>query len=390
MYIDQKKKIEYYRKLIMDTIAKTGSYPAPSLVQDRLNDIDASLSIYRMNYKSSGDTFDTDEYNNSLNNIYQDLLILYQSVYELSVKDYNELKTEIDRELQDLETMAQKCYRRSELETTNTFGKTLFFQASGFKQEYESGIITIPIDTITTHEQATLACIVDGADTLPYDSMYFEINDKRVKPYNYNSDTYKVPGNDNVNTYAYTITDEKKSSTFPFTIDKFTPTEKATYKILSGKNSVVFYDTQKYNSTSLTKESNMSLRIAKNGIVTFYVYNAKNISFEFNKEPASKNFKENTITTPDMIQKIRLVVETGTVFNVITDGTIYAYYDAGFISDNILYGYRHDTILDYLLIETKESDTVTISGINLVIENAEHSYYGITDIAIKESEVVIV
>lgn len=390
MYIDQKKKIEYYRKLIMDTIAKTGSYPAPSLVQDRLNDIDASLSIYRMNYKSSGDTFDTDEYNNSLNNIYQDLLILYQSVYELSVKDYNELKTEIDRELQDLETMAQKCYRRSELETTNTFGKTLFFQASGFKQEYESGIITIPIDTITTHEQATLACIVDGADTLPYDSMYFEINDKRVKPYNYNSDTYKVPGNDNVNTYAYTITDEKKSSTFPFTIDKFMPIEKATYKILSGKNSVVFYDTQKYNSTSLTKESNMSLRIAKNGIVTFYVYNAKNISFEFNKEPTSKNFKENTITTPDMIQKIRLVVETGTVFNVITDGTIYAYYDAGFISDNILYGYRHDTILDYLLIETKESDTVTISGINLVIENAEHSYYGITDIAIKESEVVIV
>ena len=390
MYIDQKKKIEYYRKLIMDTIAKTGSDPAPSLVQDRLNDIDASLSIYRMNYKSSGDTFDTDEYNNSLNNIYQDLLILYQSVYELSVKDYNELKTEIDRELQDLETMAQKCYRRSELETTNTFGKTLFFQASGFKQEYESGIITIPIDTITTHEQATLACIVDGADTLPYDSMYFEINDKRVKPYNYNSDTYKVPGNDNVNTYAYTITDEKKSSTFPFTIDKFMPIEKATYKILSGKNSVVFYDTQKYNSTSLTKESNMSLRIAKNGIVTFYVYNAKNISFEFNKEPTSKNFKENTITTPDMIQKIRLVVETGTVFNVITDGTIYAYYDAGFISDNILYGYRHDTILDYLLIETKESDTVTISGINLVIENAEHSYYGITDIAIKESEVVIV
>ena len=390
MYIDQKKKIEYYRKLIMDTIAKTGSYPAPSLVQDRLNDIDASLSIYRMNYKSSGDTFDTDEYNNSLNNIYQDLLILYQSVYELSVKDYNELKTEIDRELQDLETMAQKCYRRSELETTNTFGKTLFFQASGFKQEYESGIITIPIDTITTHEQATLACIVDGADTLPYDSMYFEINDKRVKPYNYNSDTYKVPGNDNVNTYAYTITDEKKSSTFPFTIDKFMPIEKATYKILSGKNSVVFYDTQKYNSTSLPKESNMSLRIAKNGIVTFYVYNAKNISFEFNKEPTSKNFKENTITTPDMIQKIRLVVETGTVFNVITDGTIYAYYDAGFISDNILYGYRHDTILDYLLIETKESDTVTISGINLVIENAEHSYYGITDIAIKESEVVIV
>ncbi len=390
MYIDQKKKIEYYRKLIMDTIAKTGSYPAPSLVQDRLNDIDASLSIYRMNYKSSGDTFDTDEYNNSLNNIYQDLLILYQSVYELSVKDYNELKTEIDRELQDLETMAQKCYRRSELETTNTFGKTLFFQASGFKQEYESGIITIPIDTITTHEQATLACIVDGADTLQYDSMYFEINDKRVKPYNYNSDTYKVPGNDNVNTYAYTITDEKKSSTFPFTIDKFMPIEKATYKILSGKNSVVFYDTQKYNSTSLTKESNMSLRIAKNGIVTFYVYNAKNISFEFNKEPTSKNFKENTITTPDMIQKIRLVVETGTVFNVITDGTIYAYYDAGFISDNILYGYRHDTILDYLLIETKESDTVTISGINLVIENAEHSYYGITDIAIKESEVVIV
>lgn len=390
MYIDQTKKIEYYRKLIMDTIAQTGAYPAPSLVQDRLEDIDTDLSIYRMNLKNSGALFDTDEYNTALENIYRDLLILYQSCYELSVKEYNQLKDDIDRELDDLETMAQKCYRRSELETTNTFGKTIFFQTTGFKQEYKSGTMTIPIGTIKTHEQATLACIVDGSSTLPYDSMYFVINDKRISPYNYNSATYTVPGKSNTNTYVYTISNENKSQTFPFNIDKFTPTDKATYKILSGKNSVVFYDPEKYANTLLTKEDNMSLRIAKNGTVTFYVYNAKNIAFEFSKEPLHKNFNGNTITTPDTIQKISLSIETGTVFNVITDGSIYAYYDQAFMSENIVYGYRHDDVMEYVLIETKESDTVTIDNVKLIIENAEHTYYGITDIAIKESEVVIV
>lgn len=389
MYIDQEKKVEYYKKLIIDTITKTGSYPAPSLVQDRLSDIDASLSIYRTNIKSSGDTFDTEEYNNALNNIYNDLLILYRSVYELSVKEYNQLKTKVNMELQDLETTAQKCYRRSELETINTFGKTLFFQASGFKQNYDNGVITIPIDSITTHEQATLACIVDGADTLPYDSMYFKIKDKRVKPYNYNSDVYTVLGTSNVNTYSYTITSEKKSSTFAFAIDKFTPDSKASYKVLSGKDSFVFLDSSSYSPKLLAKQLNMSVNINSKGIVTFYIYNAKNISFEFNKEPIAKNFETNTIASPDMIQKINLTLETGTVFNIITDGAMYAYYDIAFMSDDSVCGYRHDTISDYMLIETKESDVVTIDDIQLVIENASYSYYGITDITIKESEVVL-
>lgn len=390
MYIDQEKKLEYYTKLIIDTITKTGAYPAPSLVQSRLNDIDTALSIYRMHINTSGKTFDTTEYNNDLNNIYNDLLILYQSVYDLSVKEYNELKTEIDNELQDLETTAQKCYRRSELETTNTFGKTLFFQSSGFKQEYDNGVITIPIDSITTHEQATLACIVDGADSLPYDSMYFEINKKRIKPYNYNSDTYKVPGSSNIKTYPYTLSSDKKSSTFSFVIDDFTPDDKASYKILSGKDSFTFLDSTRYSPTLMTKTPNMSVSIDKRGTVTFYVYNAKSISFEFNKEPLSKNFSTNIISSPDTIQKINIKFETGSVFNVITDGTIYAYYDISFISDDSVCGYRHDTVSDYLLIETKESDTVKIDDIKLIIENANYSYYGITDIAIKESEVVIV
>ena len=134
----------------------------------------------------------------------------------------------------------------------------------------------------------------------------------------------------------------------------------------------------------------MSLRIAKTGTITFYVYNAKSIAFEFSKEPIHKNFDGNTISTPDMIQKISMNIETGTVFNVITDGSIYAYYDIAFMTDNVVYGYRHDDIMEYVLIETKESDEVTIDDVKLVIENAEHTYYGITDIAIKESEVVIV
>ena len=55
----------------------------------------------------------------------------------------------------------------------------------------------------------------------------------------------------------------------------------------------------------------------------------------------------------------------------------------------MLYTYRRKDIYDYLLEEVSETDTVAISDIKLVIENVDHSYYGITDIAIKESQMVI-
>ena len=75
--------------------------------------------------------------------------------------------------------------------------------------------------------------------------------------------------------------------------------------------------------------------------------------------------------------------------DIKTDGDIYAYLDTPFLSDDMLYTYRRKDIYDYLLEEVSETDTVAISDIKLVIENVDHSYYGITDIAIKESQMVI-
>lgn len=390
MYIDQEKKLAYYKKLIMDTITSSGAYPTPSMVQEELDDIDTALSIFRTTFKKGGDTFDVDDYNQKLGQIYQDLLILYQTVYELSVTEYNELKNEVDRQLQDLETYAQKAYQRSMMETTNLFGTTLYFASSGFKQEYENGTIMIPIDTIQTHEQARLACIVDGADSLPYDSMYFTINGTRIKPYNYNEDYYMVPGESNIQVYKYTLNTDKKAYTFPLSIDKFIPKNSNKYTVLAGKDKIVTLSYTSHAETIVAKESNMALSFPNACTLSFWVYNATDIQFEFDRNPIRTSFNGTRIASPDKKQKIEIELAANTVMDIKTDGDIYAYLDTPFLSDDTLYTYRRKDIYDYLLEETSEPDTVTISDIKLVIENADHSYYGITDIAIKESQTVIV
>lgn len=373
----------------MDTITSSGAYPTPSMVQEELDDIDTELSIFRTTFKKGGDTFDVDDYNQKLGQVYQDLLILYQTVYELSVTEYNELKNEVDRQLQDLETYAQKAYQRSMMETTNLFGTTLYFASSGFKQEYENGTITIPIDTIQAHEQARLACIVDGANNLPYDSMYFEINKTRIKPYNYNEDYYTVPGESNTKIYKYTLNTDKKAYTFPLSIDKFVPKNSNKYTVFAGKDNIVTLSDTSHAETIAAKEANMALSFPKTCTLSFWVYNATDIQFEFDRNPIRTNFNGTRIASPDKKQKIEIELAANTVMDIKTDGDIYAYLDTPFLSDDTLYTYRRKDIYDYLLEEISETDTVTIPDIKLVIENADHSYYGITDIAIKESQTVI-
>lgn len=386
MYKDELKKIDYYKEQLMQTIAQSGVYPSPSAIQNRLDDIDTSLSVFRFNLIGTGDLFSVDTYDTELTNIWRDLYILYKCVYEVSVQDYQELKEEIDRQLQDIETMARTYYQRGLMETTNTFGATIYFAASGIIQNYLNGQITISLGTIKTHEGASLACILEGTDIV-YENVYFQLGDKRVTAYGYNQDLYTVPGEPDRKTYEYTLDAAKKAYTFSFLLDSFTPSVDNAYTVLAGKNMVA----AKSNNTVayVSKSPQAPVLINQDSEVTFYVYQATYIAFEYSQAPELTNFTGNEIRNPDHIQKVVLTVRNGTVLNFKTDGTVYAEEIAPYISNGLLCCYRKDGIQDYFLEETYEADEVTIPGVSVVITDADRQAYEITSIAIKESREVV-
>lgn len=219
MYKDQIKKTAYYTSEAVKSITKDGVYPDPALIEKQLRDIDTRLCIFYYKFRYSGEDFSVSEYNQQYNQIYQDLKILYDCINELSVKEYNAINQYIDTELKDMEIVASDYMKRADMETTNLFGNTIFYKASGFNQQYINGQIIIDIGDIVTHQNANIICMCDGTD-IPLENAYFTIESTKLSPYEYNQDQYTVPGLESKKVYTYTRNEiQKLASSFKFNID---------------------------------------------------------------------------------------------------------------------------------------------------------------------------
>ena len=106
LYLDQKKKIEYYRQRIIQNFTKKGIYPDDTMISTRLSDIDTKLGIFQYINVGRGETFDTAKFNEDMLRIWQDLKILYELAYEITVKDYEELQLWCEVHLTELQNMA--------------------------------------------------------------------------------------------------------------------------------------------------------------------------------------------------------------------------------------------------------------------------------------------
>ena len=91
MLEDIELKIKYYKEKIIKEYIEKGIYPDNNLIQSRLNNIELRLSIFKNPKIIEGSLFDTEEFNRCLNEIYNDLVILYTLLYNITVLEYNEL-----------------------------------------------------------------------------------------------------------------------------------------------------------------------------------------------------------------------------------------------------------------------------------------------------------
>ena len=139
-YADQIKKIDFYKSRITNDLARRGIYPDDERINKQIKNINTMLGIFQYKAVSSGETFDTKKFNEDVEYIYQDLKILYELVYELTIKEFEELQIYCETHLTELRKMAEHYQYRTKLELDSTYlGTTVLYQSNSYNSSMNNG-----------------------------------------------------------------------------------------------------------------------------------------------------------------------------------------------------------------------------------------------------------
>lgn len=384
MYRDAVLKIDFYKQQIMQELTRRGVYPDEITVQSRIDNIDNRLSVFRYMESSPGLSFDTEKFNTDMAYIWQDLHFLYKLVYELTVKEYVELKAYVDCHLAELEDMARKYRYKTELEIGSTsLGKTILYQASGYNTTYISDTAKVSLGSLTATKGSRLACIFDATGISAAD-VIFSFGGSNCSPYSYNKDFFRVPGEARSVTYNYSLlSDMIINSSFQLNIPNFTAKIDSQYIVFGGRDTVALYDNSK-NQSFIKKQQGSPCTVAKAGRIEFYIYGGSFINFDFSKQPLSKNFTGTNISNLKKRHKIIIECDSDLTFNFVTDGQVFAVREDGIIIDEKLYYPTAVQLHDFLIEEFLPGETVTYNDVNVTVVGIGADPIVINTIAIKE------
>lgn len=363
MYLDQIKKIAYYRSRIIQDLTRRGIYPDDTRVSSRLAEIDSMLGIFQYMTVGVGSTFDTAKFNEDMLRILVDLKILYELALEISIKDYNELKTYCETHMAQLQNMANRYQYKTKFELDSTYlGNTVFFQSTGFDASMKNGIVTVKLGAISVEAQSKLACIFD-ADYVTPDKIVFTFKDSdgivhNCSPYAYNKDFFAVPGNLKVDSYIVSVSSQNIRNPFICTPPQLegSVTTDHRYLLFGGKG---YLQTGYYNINYIEKFNNVPITITGGGIVNFFVVDGDYINFNFSTQLDNKNFEGTSITEMSAHQQITLEHSSTYSFDFVTNGTIYATRQVATVLDGDIYYPVPDQINDILVEDYGVGDKVT-------------------------------
>lgn len=360
LYQDQVQKIAYYRARIIQELAQKGIYPDDHRVSARLNEIDSRLGIFQYIPVGVADLFDAAKFNEDMVRIAQDLKILYQLAYDISVQEYNELKVYCETRLSQLQAMATRYQYKSQFELDSTYlGKTILYQSTGFNAEIQDGICTVKLGTISVEQQSKLVCMFES-DAVTPDHVIFTLTDSfggtlSCSPYSYNKDMLTVPGKLKVKTYTFKNENLGVRTMFICTPSGLEVNADNRYMVYGGKG---FVQQGYYQKTYTEKLTGMPVTIEGGGVATFYVLDADYINFEFSEEPKNKNFEGYTLQSLPHCQKIIIEHPNTLSFNFTTNGTIYATCHEAKIKDNNIYYPVPEQVGDIFVEEYSVGDKV--------------------------------
>ena len=388
-YLVELEKLKFYRDRISQQIIHSGRYPNQFELQHKLNDINLRIAIFQNKLIEEKDVFNTKEFNDKFEAIYQDLLILYKVVYQLSVQKYLDIKSYAEMHLSELEQMAKGYEYKTKFEIESTpLGKTVLFKTNGFEIKTNNNIYTINLGDITISKGSKLACIWDSNVTSD-ENVIFTIGKLNCSPFSYNRDYLKIPGQSNYKTYTYEQSEDTVTQTMaPMDLDNFIPNYNNNYIIYAGKNYIK--KSVKTGDSVIQRDETSSFYLDDAaGRITFYILNGSYAYFNFSKEPLSKNFSGYNIESMDTHQKITFEYDSGMAFDFTTDGIVYAEKEKGIVNNDVLYYPNNLDVPSYYIEEYNTEDKVTMPVTVTVSKlNNQEKDLTINAIAVKELSIL--
>lgn len=390
MYKDIAEKYKIQKERIVQSFIDKGIYPTDELIKTYIDNIDLSLPLLYVEEAIPGECFDVEIYNKIVNNIYNDLKILYAILFDLTVKSYTLTKAYCDTHMEDLERKVNFYLLKSTEEVASTsIGKTIFFQSDSFNIKQNNSSTIIYLGNVDITNGSKVSCFITG-NGLNLSNIVFSLTSDKTyyaTPYNVNNDFFVEPHQQSINLTNYTTTKTVLSDQFvPMQIKSIDKNNK--YTILAGKNLITvkqFGEATKQLYKNAPISFNM-LGFDEKSYIDFYVLNGKSISFRLNKSPVSTNFpiKNEKIELTNYIEHFFIECDPGFAFDFeIEGGTVYAAKETGVIKDQKLYYPKTTQINDFLIIE-QEDKNKTRYNINCEIVNNDYSIANIDSIYIKE------
>lgn len=369
MYKDMAAKLAFHKEQIIKGFIDKGIYPTDNRIQHLINSIDLGLPYLSVYEASSGDYFDCTTYNAMINAIYKDLELLYNLLYELSYKEYVNLKSYVDTHLSNLEDKANFYLQKSKQEANSTsLGTTLLFKNSNYNISTYNATTTIDLGTVSVHQGSRISCYFN-ANEIEGDKVVFYLTNKTdesqlvATAYNYNQNSIVIPGEINQNEYDYTIDDKQIiNGMIKMDINK-APDRNNKYIILGGKDKVLvkqFGELTKHQFMNKPTTYDM-LGFNEKSYIDFYTIGASSITFRFSKKPINTNFSIDNYKVENLepIHHFFIECDAGFAFDFETDGgEIYAIKANGTIMDKELYFPKTANIRTFHIIEYEIGDTI--------------------------------
>lgn len=343
-YNDMLKKYQYYKEHIINDYVNQGVFPNTSIINNTIERINLALPILQDYKVAEGSFFDTNHYNDTFNQVKQDLIYLYELLYDLNVAKYQELQSYMDLHLTDLNTKLKEYKQRALIEINSTsLGKTILFNTNCVPA-MEHNTLYIDLDNIVVHKNSKLACFLN-ANNVSMDDIVFiltnvDTGEQLFAPvYNNNQYSINIPGEITFNDHYFNYSDETiKYDQINLNIGSNNQ-ENNDYHIFSGKNMIIVNNRELDNYDIIDAPLDHSYVVNSKSYIEFYVVNSigSEIAFSFNKKPISANFNlENHSSVIDKhIKHYYFECEAGTVFNIsLYNGTIYACSNKILLQDN--------------------------------------------------------
>ena len=342
MYKDMLLKLEYHKSKILQAFIKQGYFPTQDEISSKLSQIDERIALFESYNFEPGENFNAKEMNHCLKMLYNDILFLYKIIEEIYTQKYNSLLLNVEIQMNYLEGLATHFKKRGDEEIKGTsLGKTLFFKSDSWETDIKDETMEVALGNIELIQGSEISCFanVNNADKK---NVLFKFNCEdnsknfTAFPYNYNNETYIVPGYMNVNEKEFSLQEQfniNSEIVLPVKVNMDND-----YKIIGGQNKIIVTD--KLTNEIKTYDfptSEKPFVAPSNCYISFYIENKGTIEYSFSNKPLHCNFsiQDGMIQITKDIQKIFLDVEKGfnCYFTLDEDTKAWACYEEG-IKDN--------------------------------------------------------